>query len=78
MSMTIIPEELQGQDEKRCVAPGRENPKLKEKAAVPQRAAGAPQRVSTRRGCSGCGGARYSAEEYNRPGGSDALIQELG
>lgn len=28
--------------------------------------------------CQGCGGAKYRPEEFNRPGGADELMQQLG
>jgi len=35
------------------------------------------RRVPTRR-CQGCGGAKYNPQDFNRPGGPDELIQQLG
>lgn len=28
--------------------------------------------------CQGCGGAKYNPQDFNRPGGPDELIQQLG
>jgi hypothetical protein len=37
-----------------------------------------PARTTAARPCSGCGGARYDPRHYNRPGGSDELVQDIG
>ncbi len=29
-------------------------------------------------GCSGCGGAKYNPADFNRPGGADELLRQLG
>ena len=48
-------------------------------AQVPVEASDAP--VATRKPsqpCQGCGGAKYNPQDFNRPGGPDELIQQLG
>ena len=33
---------------------------------------------TTSQSCQGCGGAKYNPQNFNRPGGMDELIQQLG
>ena len=51
-----------------------------EPAATPQHAkamGGVKSPPAQRRGCTGCGGAKYDPTEFNAPGGADALIQQI-
>jgi len=51
-----------------------------EPAASPRPVAapsGVQSPITPARLCSGCGGAKYAPEDFNRPGGGDELIQQL-
>jgi len=40
---------------------------------APPRPAGTPAPI-----CGGCGGNKFDAQAFNRPGGADELIQQMG